>query len=544
MSKLIIRHGERVTEHAIDDHPLVVGRDPQCDLFFADKKLSRRHARFERVGDGIRLVDLGSRNGSWVNEERVEERLLTSSDAVRLGSLSVTLESEPEPAERDGQDPTVYLEAEPSSDASRTVVLSSKDLPDAEPPGDTGTLVLPPTGTIVPEQDSATRMVEVGHEDPTLRKPKPKPKPKPDAAVPREALEEAPQARKTPPPSSEQTMMLPGDAPRVATDTGTVIFRGKTAPVIDDATRLAPAISASGTQSQASGTPPASTEPGEASPEAFIVQGEPSWDLEPPVRTPAPSTVRFVALVAAIAALAFLVLAMPLLRTLGSALAAESSLRGRVLVDLLAATNEDALRENRPETLSIERIALEPGVIGAYILDPMGRVLAPAEMSGELSGSLLSNLGFDVDAKDIRAFREGRAGGNTTVYALPVRAEGRRLGVAVLHYRVGGAVSRWTVVMLVLGSLLLLMGVAAAVLVARRWMLAPVQELRDDVEALRSGLVDSLAEDRPYPDLVTIARNFNELVQRRGPATGSGTETYKPVVDPTLVPEEREQAER
>ena len=199
MSKLIIRHGERVTEHPIDDHPLVVGRDPQCDLFFADKKLSRRHARFERDGDGIRLVDLESRNGSWVNEERVEERLLTSSDAVRLGSLSVTLESEPEPAERDAQDPTVYLQAEPSSDAGPTVMLSSKDLPDAEPPGETGTVVLPPTDTIVPEQDAATRMVEVGHEDPTLRKPDP---------VPREALEaasQAPQAPQAPQASSEQT---------------------------------------------------------------------------------------------------------------------------------------------------------------------------------------------------------------------------------------------------------------------------------------------------------------------------------------------------
>ena len=117
----------------------------------------------------------------------------------------------------------------------------------------------------------------------------------------------------------------------------------------------------------------------------------------------------------------------------------ESSLRGRALVDLLAATNEEALRENRPETLSSERVAGEPGVLGAYILDPMGRVLAPAEMSGESSGAFLSNLGFDVQAKDVRAFREIRAGDGTTVYALPVRAQGRRLGVAVLHYRVGAA---------------------------------------------------------------------------------------------------------
>jgi len=336
-------------------------------------------------------------------------------------------------------------------------------------------------------------------------------------------------------------MMLQGNAPRADADTGTVIFRGETAPAMDDATRLASAGDASETKIQA----PAAA----ALPEASISPDEHSWDFEPPVRATPPSTLRFVGLVAATAALAFVVLAVPLLRTLGSALATESSLRGRALVDLLAATNEEALRENRPETLSNQRVAAEPGVVGAYILDPMGRVLAPVEMSGEPAGQLLSNLGFDVQAKDIRTFRESRAGEDTTVYALPVRAQGRRLGVAVLHYRVGAAVSRWTVVMLVLGSLLLLMGVAAAVLVARRWTLLPVQELKDDVEALRRGFVESLAEDRPYSDLATIARNFNELVQQRdgvteGGTSGSGSATFKPMLDPTLVSEEHEQADR
>ena len=535
MSKLIIRHGERVTEHPIEDYPLVVGRDPQCDLFFADKKLSRRHARFVRESDGVRLVNLGSRNGCWVNEERVEDRLLTPSDAVRLGSLSISLEAEPEPARRDDQESTVYLAAEPSSDDSRTMVLSSKDLPDAEPPPDAGTVILPPPDTPdnidtpenVPEQDSTTAMSELGHEDPTLRKPD---------AVAREAS----QASQAGQASSEQTMMLQGNAPRADADTGTVIFRGKSAPAMDDGTRLASAGGASETKTQA----PAVT----TLPEASISTAEQSWDFEPPVQATVqatlPSTLRFVGLVAAIAAIAFVVLAMPLLRTLGSALAAESSLRGRALVDLLAATNEEALLENRPETLSTQRVAAEPGVVGAYILDPMGRVLAPAEMSGESAGPLLSNLGFDVQAKDIRAFRESRAGDDTTVYALPVRAQGRRLGVAVLHYRIGAAVSKWTVVMLVLGSLLLLMGVAAAVLLARRWTLLPVQELKDDVEALRRGFVESLAEDRPYSDLATIARSFNELLQQReGGTSGSGTATFEPNLDPTFVPEEHEPAD-
>ena len=291
-------------------------------FFFADKKLSRRHARFERDGDGIRLVDLGSRNGCWVNEERVEKKLLTPSDAVRLkdlSSLSVTLEAEPEPAERDDQESTVYLSAEPPSDDSGTMVLSSKDLPDAEPPRDAGTVILPPPDTPdtnAPAQDSMTRRVEVGHEDPTLRKPD---------TVAREAREG----------SSEQTIMLQGNAPRAATDTGTVIFRGKTAPAMDDATRLAPAGGAAETKMQAPGAPRLP----EASPDTSVQPGEQSWDFEPPSRRD--HSFRF------------------------------SRLR----------------RRSEVRTLSTERVAGEPGVVGAYILDPMGRVLAPAEMSGE-SGSI------------------------------------------------------------------------------------------------------------------------------------------------------------
>ena len=99
MYKLIIQHGDRVTEHEIGEHPLIVGRDPQCDLFFADKKLSRRHARFEREGKDLRLVDLGSRNGSWVNDERVEIQLVTAGDSMRLGSLLISLLAEDEPEE-------------------------------------------------------------------------------------------------------------------------------------------------------------------------------------------------------------------------------------------------------------------------------------------------------------------------------------------------------------------------------------------------------------------------------------------------------------
>jgi uncharacterized protein YqeY len=69
--RLVVQHGERVNRHEISDKAILVGCDPGCDLFFADLKLSHRHARIEPGSQGLALVDLESRNGSWVNEERI-----------------------------------------------------------------------------------------------------------------------------------------------------------------------------------------------------------------------------------------------------------------------------------------------------------------------------------------------------------------------------------------------------------------------------------------------------------------------------------------
>ncbi len=507
MTKLIIRHGERVTEHPITDHALVVGRDPQCDLFFADKKLSRRHARFERERGRIRLVDLGSRNGCWVNDERIEDELLSPTDSIRLGALSISVETELDAGHPD--------ESRPASgdDQDSTHFLSTNALPDAPSPDDVGTVIL--TGS----DAAATGALSQGtigvaseprdagsDEDPTLRRS--------------ESADDA--------PGAEQTVMLAGAAPRVAADTGTVIFRGQSAQPLDAATRVV----------AVSPEPPSEDE---AIAEPFESDAS-DWDLAPQARVSPSGSLRLLALVVAVAALAVVVLALPLLRTLGGALTAESALRGRALVELLGATNEAALRENRPDALSTARFASEPGVLAAFVVDPAGRILAPNATSDEMTGGVFASLGVDVKAQDIRAFRESARSDGTLIYALPIRAEGRRLGIAVLHYRVGSAVSTWTTVMLLLGSLLLLMGVGAAVVVARRWTLAPVQELRDDVEALRRGIVDNVAEDRPYSDLATIARNFNELAGRGGSQpVGDSSTTYKPRVNPTLVAGKHEQ---
>lgn len=73
-----------------------VGRQPPVDLLLDwDDRVSRLHARFERVQDGWEVVDDGlSRNGTFVNEERLSRRCrLEDGDALRFGTTTVTFRS-------------------------------------------------------------------------------------------------------------------------------------------------------------------------------------------------------------------------------------------------------------------------------------------------------------------------------------------------------------------------------------------------------------------------------------------------------------------
>lgn len=75
-----------------------IGRSPDNSMRIADERLSRRHAQIEFKDNGYWLNDLGSRNGTFVNETRLlEPHHLQSGDVIRVGStrLSVSLEDEP-----------------------------------------------------------------------------------------------------------------------------------------------------------------------------------------------------------------------------------------------------------------------------------------------------------------------------------------------------------------------------------------------------------------------------------------------------------------
>lgn len=80
--------------HPIPDAParLVVGRGEDCDLMLDDADLSREHAELEVSFDGISFRDLGSKNGIFLGERRIADRLLDDRDELRLGATVLRFE--------------------------------------------------------------------------------------------------------------------------------------------------------------------------------------------------------------------------------------------------------------------------------------------------------------------------------------------------------------------------------------------------------------------------------------------------------------------
>ncbi|MDE3083379.1 MAG: FHA domain-containing protein [Acidobacteriota bacterium] len=76
--------GERIDV----DPAVVIGRSADCDVILNDNYLSSRHARLANDDGELTLEDLGSTNGSYVNQELVRGRVqLQRGDVVQLGGV-------------------------------------------------------------------------------------------------------------------------------------------------------------------------------------------------------------------------------------------------------------------------------------------------------------------------------------------------------------------------------------------------------------------------------------------------------------------------
>ena len=87
---LIVVEGTERRTLLLDHFPFTVGRRTDRDLVLADPRVSREHAQFVRELDGIYLVDQNSRQGTFVNNEKVSRHKMMRNDRIEFGVRGAT----------------------------------------------------------------------------------------------------------------------------------------------------------------------------------------------------------------------------------------------------------------------------------------------------------------------------------------------------------------------------------------------------------------------------------------------------------------------
>jgi hypothetical protein len=85
---LIVQRGSNAgSRFLLDTDVVTAGRHQKSDVFLDDISVSRRHATLTRTPEGTVVKDQGSLNGTYVNRELVDGRLLRHGDEVQIGKF-------------------------------------------------------------------------------------------------------------------------------------------------------------------------------------------------------------------------------------------------------------------------------------------------------------------------------------------------------------------------------------------------------------------------------------------------------------------------
>lgn len=121
MYRLIYQDGDSPQTHTFSTGEVVIGRSPECQVVLKDFGISRQHARIVVGEEGVRILDLKSKNGTTVNGVPVMEAALKDGDRILLGKFQLTFSKSLE-----GK--VVLDEERPLSEEAGTIIRSVGEL--------------------------------------------------------------------------------------------------------------------------------------------------------------------------------------------------------------------------------------------------------------------------------------------------------------------------------------------------------------------------------------------------------------------------------
>ena len=97
MKLVVLAGAKKGAAVPIKKSSFIIGRSKECALRAGSEAISRKHCELKQSDAGITVQDLGSRNGTYVNDERIEGvQSLSHGDTLRIGPLEFRFESEAE----------------------------------------------------------------------------------------------------------------------------------------------------------------------------------------------------------------------------------------------------------------------------------------------------------------------------------------------------------------------------------------------------------------------------------------------------------------
>ena len=101
-ARLIMSGHKGRQEFILGSNDFIIGRSLDNELELVDSLVSRRHTKIVKDTESYRCVDLNSSNGTYVNGQRVSEKILSTGDSIRIGTTVLTFEDPNEPVSSDG----------------------------------------------------------------------------------------------------------------------------------------------------------------------------------------------------------------------------------------------------------------------------------------------------------------------------------------------------------------------------------------------------------------------------------------------------------
>jgi len=114
----------------------VIGRRSNCDLYIPATSVSRKHCQLNRHQGALKVRDLSSRNGTYLNGKRVDEAEIKAGDSIKVGPLTFVLQIDGQPKNINMPGPATGKQLEKKASTDNLKSEDSDIFPELDEPGE------------------------------------------------------------------------------------------------------------------------------------------------------------------------------------------------------------------------------------------------------------------------------------------------------------------------------------------------------------------------------------------------------------------------